>query len=241
MPSPTASPTCARRSTPWKRSASAASRSTGSASARSTRCTPRAVDPRLSSLVLINLPLFTVPTANVLGQLEQRGHSASEYLGKLARPGSWGNLLRGRSNLAALTRGGGVPPADEHDRPADGRLARRRRPAVRPELRASGDGDAVAARRPHALSLLDRAGGHRGVRRRVRRRRRGPCGLSRRGDAGRARHGPLPHHHLGPGAGRDHDGRVRDGRPEGRPRAPARRELYRGYPENMSRTVPLST
>jgi alpha-beta hydrolase superfamily lysophospholipase len=64
-----------------------------------------AVDPRLSSLVLINLPLFTVPTTNVLGQLEQRGRSASEYLGKLTRPGSWGNLLRGRSNLAALTRG----------------------------------------------------------------------------------------------------------------------------------------
>lgn len=63
-----------------------------------------AVDPRLSSLVLINLPLFTVPTANVLGQLEQRGRSAGEYLGKLARPGSWANLLRGRTNRAALTR-----------------------------------------------------------------------------------------------------------------------------------------
>jgi pimeloyl-ACP methyl ester carboxylesterase len=63
-----------------------------------------AVDPRLSSLVLINLPLFTVPTTNALGQLEQRGRSAGEYLGKLARPGSWSNLLHGRSNLAALTR-----------------------------------------------------------------------------------------------------------------------------------------
>jgi alpha-beta hydrolase superfamily lysophospholipase len=63
-----------------------------------------AVDSRLSSLVLINLPLFTVPTANVLGQLEQRGHSAGEYLGKLAKPSSWSNLLHGRSNLAALAR-----------------------------------------------------------------------------------------------------------------------------------------
>ncbi|MBS0524892.1 MAG: hypothetical protein JSS04_14785 [Proteobacteria bacterium] len=63
-----------------------------------------AVDSRLSSLVLINLPLFSVPATNVLGQLEQRGRSASEYLSKLARPGSWGNLLRGRSNLAALRR-----------------------------------------------------------------------------------------------------------------------------------------
>ena len=63
-----------------------------------------AVDPRLASLVLINLPLFTVPTTNVLGQLEQRGRSAGEYLGKLTRPGSWANLLRGRTNRAALTR-----------------------------------------------------------------------------------------------------------------------------------------
>jgi len=63
-----------------------------------------AVDPRLSSLVLINLPLFTVPTTNVLGQLEQRGRSAGEYIGKLANSKSWSNLLRGRSNLAALTR-----------------------------------------------------------------------------------------------------------------------------------------
>jgi pimeloyl-ACP methyl ester carboxylesterase len=63
-----------------------------------------AVDPRLSSLVLINLPLFTVPTTNVLGQLEQRGRSAGEYLGKLARFSSWANLLRGRTNRAALTR-----------------------------------------------------------------------------------------------------------------------------------------
>jgi hypothetical protein len=63
-----------------------------------------AADRRLSSLVLINLPLFTVPTSNVLGQLEQRGRSAGEYLGKLTRPRSWGNLLRGRSNFAALAR-----------------------------------------------------------------------------------------------------------------------------------------
>jgi len=63
-----------------------------------------AVDPRLEALVLINLPLFTVPASNVLGQLEQRGHSAGEYLVKLLKPGSWGNLLRGRSNFAALAR-----------------------------------------------------------------------------------------------------------------------------------------
>jgi pimeloyl-ACP methyl ester carboxylesterase len=63
-----------------------------------------AVDPRLESLVLINLPLFTVPATNALGLLEQRGHSAGEYIVKLAKPGSWSNLLHGRSNLAALAR-----------------------------------------------------------------------------------------------------------------------------------------
>jgi hypothetical protein len=54
--------------------------------------------------VLINLPLFTVPATNALGLLEQRGHSAGEYIVKLAKPGSWSNLLHGRSNLAALAR-----------------------------------------------------------------------------------------------------------------------------------------
>ena len=86
MPSPTASPTCARRSMPWRRWASAASAMHGLCLGAFHALACRAVDPRLSSLVLINLPLFTVPTSNVLGQLEQRGHSAGEYLGKLLRP-----------------------------------------------------------------------------------------------------------------------------------------------------------
>jgi alpha-beta hydrolase superfamily lysophospholipase len=61
-------------------------------------------DPRVSSLMLTNLPLFTVPASNALGQLEQRGRSAGFYLAKLLRPSSWANLLGGRSNLAALQR-----------------------------------------------------------------------------------------------------------------------------------------
>jgi dienelactone hydrolase len=62
------------------------------------------VEPRLQSLMLINLPLFTVPASNALGQLEQRGRTAGHYLAKLLRPQSWANLLKGRSNLAALRR-----------------------------------------------------------------------------------------------------------------------------------------
>jgi alpha-beta hydrolase superfamily lysophospholipase len=63
-----------------------------------------AVEPRVSTLMLINLPVFTVPASNALGQLEQRGRSAGHYLAKLLRPNSWGNLLAGRSNLGALRR-----------------------------------------------------------------------------------------------------------------------------------------
>lgn len=62
------------------------------------------VEPRVSTLILINLPLFTVPTSNTLGLLEQRGRSAGDLLAKLLRPSSWGNLLAGRSNLGALQR-----------------------------------------------------------------------------------------------------------------------------------------
>jgi alpha-beta hydrolase superfamily lysophospholipase len=61
-------------------------------------------DERLSRLMLINLPLFTVPTSNALGELEQRGQGASFYLAKMLRPSAWGNLLSGRSDLPMLKR-----------------------------------------------------------------------------------------------------------------------------------------
>jgi pimeloyl-ACP methyl ester carboxylesterase len=61
-------------------------------------------DPRLTSLMIINLPLFTVPESNALGQLEQRGRSASFYLAKLLRPSAWRHLLGGKSDLPMLKR-----------------------------------------------------------------------------------------------------------------------------------------
>jgi pimeloyl-ACP methyl ester carboxylesterase len=61
-------------------------------------------EPRLSALMLINLPLFTVPVANALGQLEQRGQSARFYLAKMLRPSAWGHLLGGKSDLPMLKR-----------------------------------------------------------------------------------------------------------------------------------------
>jgi hypothetical protein len=63
-------------------------------------------EPRLTSLMLINLPLFTVPVSDPLAQLEQRGLSARFYLGKLLRPSAWAHLLGGKSNLPALKRAG---------------------------------------------------------------------------------------------------------------------------------------
>ncbi len=63
-------------------------------------------EPRLTTLMLINLPLFTVPTSDPLAQLEQRGISARFYLGKLLRPSAWAHLLGGKSNLPALKRAG---------------------------------------------------------------------------------------------------------------------------------------
>jgi hypothetical protein len=61
-------------------------------------------EPRLSAVMLINLPLFTVPVANTLGQLEQRGRPARFYLAKMLRPSAWGHLLRGKSDLPMLKR-----------------------------------------------------------------------------------------------------------------------------------------
>ena len=63
-------------------------------------------EPRLTSLMLINLPLFTVPLSDALAQLEQRGLSARFYLGRLLRPSAWAHLLGGKSNLPALKRAG---------------------------------------------------------------------------------------------------------------------------------------
>lgn len=61
-------------------------------------------EPRLASLMLINLPLFTVPQTNALGELEQRGQSARFYLAKMLRPSAWAHLLGGKSNLPMLRR-----------------------------------------------------------------------------------------------------------------------------------------
>ena len=59
---------------------------------------------RLSRLLLVNLPLFQLPTRNVLDFLENRGTSATVVGRKLFSIGSWKTLLSGRSNVRTLVR-----------------------------------------------------------------------------------------------------------------------------------------
>jgi alpha-beta hydrolase superfamily lysophospholipase len=87
-------------------------------------------DERLSALIMINLPLFTLPASNTLGQREQRGQSARSFLGRLARPSTWRHLLGGRSDRPMPTRGA-VFPLRRHT------IGRLRRLALRLGLAAS--------------------------------------------------------------------------------------------------------
>ncbi len=62
-------------------------------------------EPRIATLLVINLPFFTMPGGDVLGYLEQRTVSPGSYLRKLFRPGSWATLLSGRTDLSGVLRG----------------------------------------------------------------------------------------------------------------------------------------
>lgn len=62
------------------------------------------VEPRMSRLLLVNLPLFQLPTNNVLDFLENRGTSATVVGRKLFSVGSWKTMLSGRSNVRTLVR-----------------------------------------------------------------------------------------------------------------------------------------
>ena len=62
-------------------------------------------EPRIATLLVINLPFFTLPAGDMLGYLEQRTVSPGDYLRKLFRPGSWATLLSGKTDLPAILRG----------------------------------------------------------------------------------------------------------------------------------------
>ena len=61
-------------------------------------------DPRLSVLLLINMPLFTVPEVGALDYLNFREMSPQSFLRKLPRLGSWISLVQRRKELGAILR-----------------------------------------------------------------------------------------------------------------------------------------
>ena len=61
-------------------------------------------DPRLTTLLLVNIPLFTLPGGNVIGYLERRSLSPRHYLRKLARRENWVALFQGKLGVAATLR-----------------------------------------------------------------------------------------------------------------------------------------
>jgi hypothetical protein len=61
-------------------------------------------DPRLSMLLLINMPLFTVPEVGALDYLNFREMSPSSSLRKIFRPRSWISLVKRRKELGAILR-----------------------------------------------------------------------------------------------------------------------------------------
>lgn len=61
-------------------------------------------DPRLSGLLLVNLPLFTLPSGDTLDFLRHRGQSPALVARKLLSLSSWRTLLSGRSSPVTIVR-----------------------------------------------------------------------------------------------------------------------------------------
>jgi pimeloyl-ACP methyl ester carboxylesterase len=61
-------------------------------------------DPRVSSLMMVNIPLFTLPNVDTLGHLEQRWQSPWHYALKVFNRSSWVHLLRGDRDLGLALR-----------------------------------------------------------------------------------------------------------------------------------------
>jgi alpha-beta hydrolase superfamily lysophospholipase len=53
-------------------------------------------EPRINTVLVVNLPFFTLPAGSVLGYLEQKDRSPTEYLAKLLRPQTWATLVSGK-------------------------------------------------------------------------------------------------------------------------------------------------
>ncbi len=62
-------------------------------------------EPRIGSVLVVNLPFFTLPGGNVLGYLEQKSHSPGAYFAKLFRPQTWATLASGKVDYRGIFSG----------------------------------------------------------------------------------------------------------------------------------------
>jgi alpha-beta hydrolase superfamily lysophospholipase len=59
-------------------------------------------EPRINTVLVVNLPFFTLPSGSVLGYLEQKDRSPGEYLAKLLRPQTWATLVSGKVDYSGI-------------------------------------------------------------------------------------------------------------------------------------------
>jgi alpha-beta hydrolase superfamily lysophospholipase len=62
-------------------------------------------EPRINTVLLVNLPFFTLPGGSVLGYLEQKNRSPLEYIAKLVRPHTWITLTSGKVDYQSIFAG----------------------------------------------------------------------------------------------------------------------------------------
>ena len=61
-------------------------------------------EPRISMLMMVNIPLFTLPTLDVLAHVEQRYHGPFYFAGRIFHRNSWKLVLKGERNLGMAIR-----------------------------------------------------------------------------------------------------------------------------------------
>ena len=59
-------------------------------------------EPRINTVLVVNLPFFTLPAGSVLGYLEQKDRSPGEYLAKLFRPRTGATLASGKVDYIGI-------------------------------------------------------------------------------------------------------------------------------------------
>ncbi len=62
-------------------------------------------EPRIDSVLTVNLPFFTLPGGSVLGYLEQKDRPPAQYLAKLFRRRTWATLMGGKVDYTGILAG----------------------------------------------------------------------------------------------------------------------------------------